>query len=170
MSARARRYRPATADAILEAMVHSLSLRKACKAAGIDPGDWYNWIDQHPELAARYARAREIRADLIAEEVLEIADDESLDPQSRRVRFDARRWYLGKLHPRSYGDKVMLAGDRENPLVVKHPIPDFSMLTKEERALLKQISDRWWAEEQAKKQLEQRTIEGESHETEGDRF
>jgi hypothetical protein len=35
--------------------------------------------------------------------------------------------------------------------------------------LLRQISDRWWAEEQAKKQLAERTIEGEAHEIEGDR-
>jgi hypothetical protein len=66
----------------------------------------------------RYARACEERADLIADEVFEIADNKTLDEngmivkddnikvQRDRLRVDSRKWLLAKLHPKKYGDKI----------------------------------------------------------------
>ncbi len=58
------------------------------------------------ELAAQYARARERQADFGADEIREIADNQSLDPNSRRVMVDARKWIASKLMPRVYGDRL----------------------------------------------------------------
>jgi hypothetical protein len=85
-----------------------------------------------------YARARDIGLDSVADEVLEIADDGRNDWMEKkgrdgstfvalndeaiarsRIRFDARRWYLSKMAPKRYGDKIALAGDAENPIAVK---------------------------------------------------
>ena len=33
-----------------------------------------------------------------------------------RVRLDARKWVLGRMKPKKYGDKVLLGNDPENPL------------------------------------------------------
>ena len=33
-----------------------------------------------------------------------------------RLRVDARKWVAAKLKPRTYGDKLELSGDPENPL------------------------------------------------------
>lgn len=72
----------------------------------------------------KYARAREDQADVLAEEILDIADDARNDWMERngedsvgwalngehvqrsRLRIDARKWYAGKLRPKVYGDKV----------------------------------------------------------------
>ncbi len=49
---------------------------------------------------------------------MEIADDLSEDSNSRRVRIDTRKWLLSKMAPKRYGDRLELAGDKDNPLEV----------------------------------------------------
>jgi hypothetical protein len=88
----------------------------------------HNWRTQdRGGFAARYRQAREIGCETIADEMVDIADDRSqdwlvrtnkdgtreafLDPDriSRaRMRFDARRWRLSKIMPRTYGDRIDL--------------------------------------------------------------
>lgn len=63
------------------------------------------WLAQDSEFSAQYARAREGQADTLADELVEIADEEP-DPQRARVRIDARKWYASKLQPKKYGDKL----------------------------------------------------------------
>jgi hypothetical protein len=73
-----------------------------------------------------YARAKEQQADLLAEEIIEIADDSSKDLQGyddynnpienkefvnrSKLRVDARKWVASKLKPKKYGDKLELDG------------------------------------------------------------
>ena len=77
----------------------------------------YKWIDADTDgFADRYTRARDLGLDTIADQVLDIADEpvptnehgstDSGAVADKRVRFDARRWYLSKLAPKRYGDKV----------------------------------------------------------------
>jgi hypothetical protein len=83
------------------------------------------WM-QDPAFREQYARACDVRADALFEEMLEIADDGSNDWMERRnsdgtmigwqengealrrsaLRIDARKWMLGKMKPKVYGDKV----------------------------------------------------------------
>ena len=49
---------------------------------------------------------------------MEIADNSDLEPNDRRVRIDTRKWLMGRLHPRQWGDKTILSGDPDAPLVV----------------------------------------------------
>lgn len=72
------------------------------------------------EFRAQYAQAREDRAHLWAEEIVDIADDGSNDYYERdgeqvvdheniqrsRLRVDTRKWILSKLLPKEYGDSV----------------------------------------------------------------
>lgn len=71
-------------------------------------------------LASRYARACADRIDSIVEDTLVIADDESLDPQSRRVRIDTRKWFASRLRPDKYGDRTQIehSGAGGEPLTV----------------------------------------------------
>ena len=65
-----------------------------------------DWLRTDEDYAKQYARAREDQAALISEETLKIADDATDDPNSRRVRIYARQWFLSKIHPKKYGDKI----------------------------------------------------------------
>jgi hypothetical protein len=76
----------------------------------------YQWLAKHEEFAEMYARAQEDRADFFADEIVEISDDEKSDPNSRRVRIDARKWTAAKLRPRRYGEKLEVGGEGGGPL------------------------------------------------------
>lgn len=81
---------------------------------------FFEWIHKDEQKANQYARACEFRADSIFEEILEIADNVDSDskytdngeiPNSEwiarsRLRVDARKWMLGKMQPKKYGDKI----------------------------------------------------------------
>ena len=56
-----------------------------------------------------WRRAREERSDVLAREILEIADAPCADQvavQRARNRIDTRKWLAAKLAPRKYGDRV----------------------------------------------------------------
>jgi len=93
----------------------------------------YNWLnrdhaDYDETFFNNYTRAREVRADRIFEEILEIADEASGDTiktsegkevfnsefaARSRIKIDARKWMLGKMQPKKYGDKLDITSDGE---------------------------------------------------------
>jgi hypothetical protein len=68
------------------------------------------WRRQHPEFGAQYEAARQERAHMLADDVIEIADSEP-DAQRARNRIAARQWYASKVNKASYGE----AADRHPP-------------------------------------------------------
>ena len=83
---------------------------------------FYAWLRNDEILADRYARACELRTDVMADEILQIADERNADivivdgeiqvigstPQRARLQIDARKWLMAKLMPKKYGDKLDL--------------------------------------------------------------
>jgi len=81
---------------------------------------FYKWIDSDSEKSKQYARSCEVRADILFDEIIEIADDTSNDSvytengekvnsewiNRSRLRVDARKWILSKMNPKKYGDKT----------------------------------------------------------------
>lgn len=112
----------ALADQICERLSSGESLRAICRDDDMPPeATVRRWvIDDREGFAAQYTRSRDLGLDAMADEVIEIADAMGRDPADKRIRFDARRWYLSKLAPKRYGDKVALTGGDENdkPLTV----------------------------------------------------
>ena len=93
-------------DAICERLSEGESLRSICRADDMpSKATVFRWLSSRPEFSDQYARARETQADVIADEILSISDEEP-DPQKARVRIDARKWLAGKMRPKVYGDKV----------------------------------------------------------------
>lgn len=59
------------------------------------------------EYPTQYARAKELRADALVEEIVPSAYDATpQNAHAMRVRIDALKWVASKLLPRVYGDKV----------------------------------------------------------------
>lgn len=93
--------------------LEAIPLNEACLKVGIPRGSFYLQLNNDEELVDMYARAREIRADIIFEEILKIADAQSEDIvidsftgeqqvnhnviQRNRLQIDARKWVLGKM-------------------------------------------------------------------------
>jgi hypothetical protein len=108
------------------------TLRAICRDEGMPPESTVReWaLDDRDGFAARYARARQLGAYAMADELLEITDDgrndwierEGRDGKSEfflnaehvqrsRLRADTRKWLLSKVLPREFGDKQMIGGD-----------------------------------------------------------
>lgn len=72
---------------------------------GVNECTIYRWLNRHEEFSKLYTRARESRADIMAEEIIEIADKAD-DANIARVQIDARKWLAGKYNRKLYGEKV----------------------------------------------------------------
>ena len=73
----------------------------------------------HDGFAARYARARQCQAEAWSDEIIKISQERDTDPNDRRVIIDAKKWLMSKLAPKRYGDKLTVAGDDSNPLLIR---------------------------------------------------
>jgi hypothetical protein len=59
-----------------------------------------------------------------------------------RLRVDARKWIAAKLKPRKYGDRQILAGDKDAPVEIKHSnILDETILNFERKLQLQNESE-----------------------------
>jgi hypothetical protein len=106
---------------ILERLAHGESLNAICRSQHLpSESSVRTWSieDKPPGFSAKYTAARARGYDAIAESTFDIADDLTEDANSRRVRIDTRKWFLSKLAPKKYGDRIEVAGDKENPLAV----------------------------------------------------
>jgi hypothetical protein len=112
---------------VLEGMRSGLSAFKACQIAGVPQSTFSRWVDDDAILAEEYARAREDLIELIANEIMELSDQEVplthdnrkdwAAIQKHKLQVDSRKWLLSKLAPKKYGDRLELAGDAASPLV-----------------------------------------------------
>lgn len=104
-------YSTELAEAICHLISEGKSLTEVCAIPRM-PARFtlYRWMKEHSDFGDAYTRAREERADLLAEEVLTIAD-QSTDANLGRLRVDARKWAAAKLNPKNYGDRVSVDAD-----------------------------------------------------------
>lgn len=128
-------YSEDTAAEICHRLSIGETLRQICRSPGMPAASTVClWVtDDREGFAERYARARELGIEAIAEEIIEISDDGSNDWMTRegkdgegtsyavngehvsrsKLRADSRRWLLSKLRPEKYGDRLELAGNVE---------------------------------------------------------
>lgn len=126
--ARPSKYSQQLADAICDLLVDGKSLRTICSTAKMPSRSTViRWLAENEAFRNQYARARELQADTLAEEILDIADKAVLGERLKkdgkgkvlerqtgdmversRLMIDARKWYAGKLQPKKYGERVAL--------------------------------------------------------------
>lgn len=58
----------------------------------------------------------------MANDIVDIARDDTIDPQDKRVRIDTMRWLLSKLIPKTYGDKLDVTSGGEALAAPSHLI------------------------------------------------
>lgn len=117
-------YNREVADKILELIKQGQSLTSICKPDDMPAiSTFRTWVaDDVDGLSARSARAYEVGYDAIADQCVEIADEEpeihpltgakdSASVQHKRLRIDTRLRLLGKWAPKKYGDKLELGGE-----------------------------------------------------------
>jgi hypothetical protein len=97
--------KPEHKDAITDMLSVGDSVAKIAASIDKKPSQIFRWIDADEELRDLYARAKETKAQVLAEEIIEIADNDDLKPDDKRIRVDARKWVAGKYYGKLFGDK-----------------------------------------------------------------
>ena len=106
---------------IWQDIVDKVSAGKSVSTVLREPGypTWTSFqgmLASDDKLRAAYEKAVQDRADRMADEILELSDEEmpaglegamaSAWVQQKRMQVDARKWIASKLKPRTYGDRI----------------------------------------------------------------
>jgi hypothetical protein len=101
-----------------------------CQEVGATTSNFWSYLSHNQEAQDRYARAKQLQAEILAAEILDIADHTELGVKTkttndgiettegdmiehRKLRVDSRKWLLSKLLPKKYGDKVDITSKNE---------------------------------------------------------
>jgi len=106
----------ATSKRGLEQIIRDLDL-------AISPSLIYKWLQQNEAFRERYTRAKEDQLQILEDEMLTIADTTEVGEiitdkgdkvevkrgdmlEHRKLKIETRKWLMGKLKPKKYGDKI----------------------------------------------------------------
>ena len=139
---RPSKYTPELAKEICERLSNGEPLRQICRDEHMPA--WqkiYEWMKKDEALSGFIARAREVGQDAIAEQIwLDVNQEperimseggnriDSGYVQWQRVRADIGLKLLAKWNPKRYGDRVELAGDKNNPIAIQADVTLFDAI------------------------------------------
>lgn len=126
---------------ICEEIAGGRSVRSICTDEGMPSKTTVmRWLAQNEDFAKLYAAAKAMQAELLADELIEIADDGTNDWMERhgrngevtgvmineeavqrsKIRVSTRQWMLTRLLPKKYGDKIHqeITGKDGGPVVI----------------------------------------------------
>lgn len=122
-------------ESIIEQISDGTPLREICRQPGMPA--WrtvYDWRDNDATFAARFAHARELGEEAIAQQCLTIADTPLLGEETeesengkkvkrgdmlghRKLQIETRLKLLAKWNPKKWGEKVAIGGADDLPPV-----------------------------------------------------
>ena len=103
------------ADRICVELCEGKNLGQVCRMDGMpSPGTVYTWLQRHAEFAEKYAQARKIQAEVLVTQLLDLADEDVIEGDrsdsarvnQQRLKLDTRKWYVSKVLPKLYGERV----------------------------------------------------------------
>jgi hypothetical protein len=132
-------------DEICNRIADGESLRAICAEVETpDKATVFRWLlaEGHKDFSNQYGRARGIQADVLFDEIHQIADTPQKGTKTvrrgegdnstvetteadmiehRRLQIDARKWLIGKMAPKKYGDKQQIehAGPDGGPVTLE---------------------------------------------------
>lgn len=133
-------YSKQIAEAICTLLMEGETLRQIAAREGYPhKATIIRWLARHQEFRTMYAEARDVQADVMADDIMEISDNALNDWMERerqsgevdivlndeaiqrsRLRIDTRKWLMAKMAPKKYGDRVALTGPGGGPLQHEH--------------------------------------------------
>lgn len=101
-------YTAELAERVCAGLAAGQSLRRICEPEDMpDERTVRRWAKGNVDgFSPQYAQAREDQAHAFVDQLIDIADNDTGDPQRDRLRLDARKWIVSKLLPKVYGEKV----------------------------------------------------------------
>jgi hypothetical protein len=125
-------YNEKVADLICERLADGESLRSICADEAMpSKAAVFRWLGKSADFRDQYARARDEQAETLADELVDIADEQCTMVRAdkhgtkadddegntevvfdatavarNRLRIDARKWVASKLKPKKYGERM----------------------------------------------------------------
>lgn len=125
---RPTKYDPAKVEEVLAQLCEGQTLSAICRKPGMPHlNTMLGWVREDRDgLSVRYARARALGCELIADAIIDLADDIPLMVMGSdgkmmpnhagiaqvRVQIDARKWMLAKMMPEKYGNRVQVESEQ----------------------------------------------------------
>jgi hypothetical protein len=153
---------PKLIEEVLSRIAQGETLASLGRELDFHPTSWSQWVHDDEELAIAYAQARDVGADVIADDVLRIIDEEpervvQIDEEGNkstsridsagvawaRNRAEFRLKLLAKWAPKKYGDKqqVDLGNKDGETFQVENKVVDPMVLAAVTEALLTKKTD-----------------------------
>jgi len=122
-------------DSIIEDIIErQMSVRTSITNHHVSWAKFFKVMDDFPEKEKQYTRALELRTEIMADEILEIADDKTNDSlftdkgekenkewiNRSKTKIDTRKWLMAKRMPKKYGDKLNI--DQKTTISVEQPL------------------------------------------------
>lgn len=111
------------ADEVCARLSEGESLRSICRDDNMPAESTVRaWaLDDVNNFYAQYTRARQLMAERLADDIIDLCDMppektqsgsvDSGDVAHKRLMVDTRKWMVSKMLPKVYGDKVQVGGD-----------------------------------------------------------
>jgi len=133
-------YTDRLADKICEKVALGQSMRTICALETMPAmTTMFRWLREKDEFRQQYETAKQECAELMVEDMLDIADNEAQEPllvdgvpvivdekpvmvtsqvkiQHSRLKVDTRKFIAAKLKPKKYGERIQHANDPDNPM------------------------------------------------------
>lgn len=113
MGGRKAHYTTRIAKRICEHIALGATLQKALAKEPLGPSVpvFWRWLDEYPEFALMYERARMLQADLVSDTILDMAAEVLDNPKfapAYKVAADILKWHAEVNNPARYGQKVQV--------------------------------------------------------------
>jgi len=141
-------YNEAVATEVLDRLADGQTMKAICREPGMPSARTVKrWAAEDVNgFADRYDRARKLQADALFDESIDISNEEFIDSvevQAAKLKIDTRRWFIGKLYPEKYGEKVEITSRTEKLSDEQVDEQLFNLLeTADHASLLKQPGTR----------------------------
>lgn len=117
------RTRSQVVERICNAIAGGTLVKDAVSQEGLRRETFWRWLAADAEFRQLFNEARISQAHALAEEAIEIADApvrDHADAVRARTRVDVRKWFVAKLAPRIYGEKLQV--EQEQRAIVRHVV------------------------------------------------
>ena len=141
---RETKYSAKFGDKILAKVSAGKSIMQICKVSPNPTREtFYKWLRENKDFADNYERAIVSRADLLAEQIIEIADDIENDFAENKtedgktyaannariarakLQIDARKWAAARMSPKKYGNNIKAELDNNHSGEIQVNIASF---------------------------------------------
>jgi hypothetical protein len=101
-------FNPSLCDQIVSRVANGESLTVICASRDMPlPATFLRWMREEPEYNRAYQEAVQVRTDVLAEEMLVVADNP--DPRIGKLQLQARQFHAERVNPGKYGPRPVQA-------------------------------------------------------------